>query len=113
MMYRRIRTLSKGSNRVNRGGSWNNNARNCRVSNRNNNTPTNTNNNLGIRLALQLSLCNDGKNRGCILTFGSICVIIKGKSDGMDFRHSKTALSRTWDLTCLEKSHSFDKPILI
>ncbi|MBQ9144366.1 MAG: SUMF1/EgtB/PvdO family nonheme iron enzyme [Paludibacteraceae bacterium] len=41
-----------GSNRVNRGGSWNNNAMNCRVSNRNNNTPTNTNNNLGLRLAL-------------------------------------------------------------
>ncbi|MBP9995146.1 MAG: SUMF1/EgtB/PvdO family nonheme iron enzyme [bacterium] len=42
----------KASNRVNRGGSWNNNARNCRVSNRNNNTPDNRNNNLGLRLAL-------------------------------------------------------------
>ncbi|MBQ8424170.1 MAG: SUMF1/EgtB/PvdO family nonheme iron enzyme [Coprobacter sp.] len=40
------------SNRVNRGGSWNNNARNCRVSNRNNNTPDNRNNNLGLRLAV-------------------------------------------------------------
>lgn len=40
-----------GSNRVNRGGSWNNNARNCRSSNRNNNTPDNRNNNLGLRLA--------------------------------------------------------------
>jgi hypothetical protein len=39
-----------GSNRVNRGGSWNNNARNCRSANRNRNTPTNTNNNLGFRL---------------------------------------------------------------
>ena len=37
---------------MNRGGSWNNNARNCRVSNRNNNTPSNRNNNLGLRLAL-------------------------------------------------------------
>ena len=46
----------KGSNRVNRGGSWNNNARNCRVSNRNNWNADNTNNNLGLRLALQLSL---------------------------------------------------------
>ena len=27
-------SIRKGSNRVNRGGSWNNNARNCRVSNR-------------------------------------------------------------------------------
>ncbi|MGM9692431.1 MAG: hypothetical protein ACI3X6_04385 [Alloprevotella sp.] len=34
-----------------RGGSWNNNATNCRVANRNNNTPTNSNNNLGLRLA--------------------------------------------------------------
>ena len=41
-----------GSNRVLRGGSWNNNARNCRVSNRNNNNPDNRNNNNGFRLAL-------------------------------------------------------------
>jgi hypothetical protein len=41
-----------GSNRVNRGGSWNNDARNCRSSNRNNNNPDNSNNNLGLRLAL-------------------------------------------------------------
>ena len=33
-----------------RGGSWNNNASNCRVSNRNNNTPTNRNNNNGFRV---------------------------------------------------------------
>ncbi|MGM9831009.1 MAG: hypothetical protein ACI3Z5_03205 [Paludibacteraceae bacterium] len=37
---------------MNRGGSYYNNARNCRVSNRNNNTPTNRNNNLGLRLVL-------------------------------------------------------------
>jgi formylglycine-generating enzyme required for sulfatase activity len=41
----------RGSNRVNRGGSWNNNARNCRSANRNNNTPDNRNNNLGFRLS--------------------------------------------------------------
>jgi len=35
---------------VNRGGSWNNNATNTRVANRNNNSPTNTNNNLGFRI---------------------------------------------------------------
>ncbi|MBD5359949.1 MAG: SUMF1/EgtB/PvdO family nonheme iron enzyme [Bacteroides sp.] len=35
-----------------RGGSWNNNASNCRVANRNNNTPGNRNSNLGFRLAL-------------------------------------------------------------
>ena len=42
---------AKGSNRVNRGGSWNNNGRNCRSANRNRNTPDNRNNNLGFRLA--------------------------------------------------------------
>lgn len=41
-----------GSYRVYRGGSWINNARNCRSSNRNNNTPDNRNNNLGLRLVL-------------------------------------------------------------
>ena len=40
-----------GSNRVKRGGNWDNNARNCRASNRNNTTPNNRNNNLGFRLA--------------------------------------------------------------
>ncbi|MEA3450726.1 MAG: SUMF1/EgtB/PvdO family nonheme iron enzyme [Bacteroidota bacterium] len=42
--------IIEGSNRVNRGGSWNNNAGNCRVANRNNNSPGNRNNNLGFRL---------------------------------------------------------------
>ena len=37
--------------RVLRGGSWNNNARNTRVSNRNRNTPDNRNERLGLRLA--------------------------------------------------------------
>jgi len=40
-----------GSNRVNRGGSWNNNARNGRSANRNRNDPGNRRNNLGFRLA--------------------------------------------------------------
>jgi len=42
---------SRASNRVIRGGSWNNNARNCRPANRNRNTPENRNNNLGFRVA--------------------------------------------------------------
>ncbi|MES1166687.1 MAG: SUMF1/EgtB/PvdO family nonheme iron enzyme [Pseudomonadota bacterium] len=41
-----------GTNRVNRGGSWNNTAENCRSANRNNNDPGNRNNNVGFRLAL-------------------------------------------------------------
>ncbi len=36
---------------MNRGGSWNNDASNCRAANRNVNAPSNRNNNLGLRLA--------------------------------------------------------------
>ncbi|MBR1808208.1 MAG: hypothetical protein IJ776_02320 [Paludibacteraceae bacterium] len=39
-----------------RGGSWNNNAGNCRVANRNNNSHGNRNNNLGFRVVLLRSL---------------------------------------------------------
>ena len=39
-----------GSNRVVRGGSWDNSAANARSANRNNNTPSNRNNNLGFRV---------------------------------------------------------------
>ncbi|MBI4025234.1 MAG: hypothetical protein HY360_09665 [Verrucomicrobia bacterium] len=35
-----------------RGGSWNNNATNCRCANRNNNHPTNRNNNDGLRVVV-------------------------------------------------------------
>lgn len=59
----------KGSNRVNRGGSWNNTARNCRVSNRNNNDPSNRNNNLGLRLALQPVLRTVEEQGGCRVPF--------------------------------------------
>jgi formylglycine-generating enzyme required for sulfatase activity len=42
----------RGSNRVIRGGSWINNARNCRSANRNRNAPDNRNNNVGFRVLL-------------------------------------------------------------
>jgi formylglycine-generating enzyme required for sulfatase activity len=45
------RGAGQGDERVNRGGSWNNNAQNCRSANRNRNTPDNRNNNLGFRPA--------------------------------------------------------------
>ena len=44
-----------GSNRVKRGGSWNNNANNCRSANRNNNNPDNSNNNIGFRVVRRYS----------------------------------------------------------
>jgi formylglycine-generating enzyme required for sulfatase activity len=41
---------TSGSDRRLRGGSWNNNAENCRSANRNNNNPDNRNNNNGARV---------------------------------------------------------------
>jgi hypothetical protein len=52
---------------VNRGGSWNNNARNCRSANRNNNSPGNRNNNLGLRLAARRAF---GRKTGSLSTAG-------------------------------------------
>lgn len=49
LVYKK-RAFIEGSNRVMRGGSWNNNAENCRTANRNNNNPDNRNNNIGFRL---------------------------------------------------------------
>jgi len=40
-----------GSNRMKRGGSWNNDANNSTVANRNNNNPNNRNNNIGFRVS--------------------------------------------------------------
>lgn len=41
-----------------RGGSWNNNHDNARVSNRNNNNPHNRNNNIGFRVVSPTVLLN-------------------------------------------------------
>ena len=49
-----------GSNRVIRGGSWDNNARNLRAANRNNDDPGNRNPNVGARL---VSSCLIGQMR--------------------------------------------------
>jgi len=59
----RVKTVS-ASNRVKRGGSWNNNAENCRVANRNNNDPDNSNNNIGLRIANTFT-CENRNVYGC------------------------------------------------
>ena len=57
---KRLRTeILEGSNRVLRGGSWNNNAGNCRVANRNYNSPDNRNSNYGFRLSLAHDTVSD------------------------------------------------------
>ena len=56
------RRKASGSNRVQRGGSWNNNAQNCRSANRNNNNPSNRNNNNGFRLCCSAAP-QDSENR--------------------------------------------------
>jgi formylglycine-generating enzyme required for sulfatase activity len=43
--------IDRAGARVLRGGSWNNNAPNCRAANRNSNPPDNGNHNVGFRLA--------------------------------------------------------------
>ena len=55
-MWTKVCGAADGSNRVNRGGSYNNNAYNCACSNRNNNTPDNQNNNLGFRVVRSSSI---------------------------------------------------------
>ncbi|MEM8485580.1 MAG: SUMF1/EgtB/PvdO family nonheme iron enzyme [Bacteroidota bacterium] len=54
-----------GSNRVIRGGSWNNNARNARSANRNNWRPDNRNNNVGFRV-LSTWYCQRTPFTGCV-----------------------------------------------
>ena len=49
--------LRQNSQRVLRGGSWINNARNLRSANRNANSPDNRNDNIGLRLAGALLNC--------------------------------------------------------
>ena len=44
-----LRDPNTDTNRLLRGGNWNNNSNNCRGSQRNNNNPNNANNNIGFR----------------------------------------------------------------
>ncbi len=59
--------VTKGVNRVLRGGSWINNARNCRSAQRNRNEPDNVNDNIGFRLspAQGVSGCRAYDQSGC------------------------------------------------
>ncbi|MCP4753002.1 MAG: SUMF1/EgtB/PvdO family nonheme iron enzyme, partial [Proteobacteria bacterium] len=56
---------ARGSNRVIRGGNFNNSANNLRSANRNNNSPGNRNNNIGFRL------CSAQDNRQTVDVHGS------------------------------------------
>jgi len=49
-----VQDEATGSNRVNRGGSWNNTGTNLRSANRNNNNPSNRNNNIGFRVGFRV-----------------------------------------------------------
>ena len=65
------------SNRVNRGGNFNNTAQNARPANRNNWTPGNRNNNLGARLLSAGPLPDGGGLRTflrCVLPCPSVLI---------------------------------------
>ena len=66
-----------GSNRVIRGGSWNNDASNCTSSNRNNNNPSNNNNNNGFRLA-----CSAAPQEQTAVPVGFLFPVIRDKYTG-------------------------------
>ena len=51
------------SNRVLRGGNWNNNANNTRCANRNHHHPTNANNNIGFRCVRGIRRGADAKSQ--------------------------------------------------
>jgi hypothetical protein len=78
MYYKKYRAITEGNNRVLRGGSWNNNAGNCRVADRNNNTPDNRWNNTGFRTVFALQL-REGMEVLFVNRFLSCCNLEYGK----------------------------------
>ena len=90
-MYLGRKTRASGSNRVKRGGSWNNDGTNLRSAKRNNNTPSNRNNNLGFRVGFRVGL------------------------SGMDFSQSqawkRVLVPRRQQMIWLRKTPLWDKPV--
>src|SRR5690606_29092824 len=88
-------TCQGASNRVNRGGNFNNTAANLRAAWRNNNTPTNRNNNIGWRCAkttafVLLPLCPRAERgaRPCqsrVVRLASPCGNVSGDGAGAQF----------------------------
>ena len=75
------------ANRVIRGGSWINNAVNCRSANRNRNAPGNRNDNVGFRLSSTLLLASEA-------SFTDEACVQKDQSPGRSSR-AGSALAKT------------------
>ena len=83
---------------MNRGGSWNNSAGNCRAANRNNNSPGNRNNNLGFRVLaarweMTWQIPSIGQEKVLIPTFLSwdkICRMLAGLVVMLESKLTKT-----------------------
>ncbi|MBX7168094.1 MAG: hypothetical protein K1X74_17290 [Pirellulales bacterium] len=82
-----------------RGGSWNNNARNCRSANRNRNMPDNRNNNMGFRVASTAGgASREGPNLPVHGPAGSASVQSKARDPcrGTEPRPKETVAVRGW-----------------
>jgi hypothetical protein len=81
-----------GSNRVIRGGSWNNAPRNLRSANRNRNRPDNANDNLGFRASLA------PQPEGPRSAFGQRILqsLSKGRPCGLRRRAKRVLPARGW-----------------
>ena len=79
--------------RVLRGGSWNNNANNCRSANRNRNTPDNRNNNIGFRVVVGARALH-GQNRRMGMRRASVGESRACSGDEGDFIRKSTGRGR-------------------